>query len=577
MATTGAGAITHHLRELVRRVDGPEMTDGQLLERFVTGRDSDAFESLVRRHGPMVLGVCRRVLRAPHDAEDAFQVTFLVLARKAASVSPREMVGNWLYGVAHTTAVRARAANAKRRLREKQVAEMPEPQAAGEHPQDELHQLLDEELARLPDKYRAAVVLCDLEGRPRKEVARRLHVPEGTLSSRLTTARRMLAKRLARLGLAISGGALAAAVAPEAAAARVPGILMRSTVQAAALAAAGQPTAGLVSAPVATLTEGVLKTMFLAKLKTVVPVLLVAGVVACGGVCFTRDVRGGPQAKAEQPEPRPATEQKEEAARPAGGWSVGHFKAFREPLKYKGIFLKMLRITAEHFEQISYANQYDGRIEARTVDAQRTGIIREGFIRFEESNDGSLSISVLVNKLRTAGGKSEVVGRDTDLEQVILAMREAQQVRGGTAPAQRKAVSSASEDKPGGPRTEPEGPPALKRAWRVVSVAGGEGAFDFFRRTDLVFVGGGRLLAAPNGSDDYAPASVYRVRLGAERPVREIDFSQKGDAGGTRLLGIYEVKGDELRLCLSARQGTRPTTLMPGAKQALLVARRIEE
>src|SRR5262249_25504826 len=156
------------------------------LEAFVSRREAAAFESLVRRHGPMVLGVCRRVLRDPHDAEDAFQAAFLVLARKAAAVSPPGMVGNWLDGVAHTTAVRLRAANARRRARERQVADMPQREAKQEGRQDDLHRLLDEELARLPDKYRVPVVLCDLEGRTRREVARQLELPEGTLSSRLT-------------------------------------------------------------------------------------------------------------------------------------------------------------------------------------------------------------------------------------------------------------------------------------------------------------------------------------------------------------------------------------------------------
>src|SRR6516225_9748530 len=113
--------VLQHFRKAALRRDGAGLTDGQLLERFLANQDEAAFEALVRRHGPMVLGVCRRVLRDSHDAEDAFQATFLVLARKAASVSPRERVGNWLYGVAHTTAVRARATNARRRLRERQV------------------------------------------------------------------------------------------------------------------------------------------------------------------------------------------------------------------------------------------------------------------------------------------------------------------------------------------------------------------------------------------------------------------------------------------------------------------------
>src|SRR5262245_58181099 len=115
MPTPQISAIVQHIRRLALPPGRPDLSDGQLLEHFVERRDEAAFETLVRRHGPMVLGVCRRLLRNHHDAEDAFQATFLVLVRKAASIAPREMVANWLYGVAHQTALKARAVGAKRR------------------------------------------------------------------------------------------------------------------------------------------------------------------------------------------------------------------------------------------------------------------------------------------------------------------------------------------------------------------------------------------------------------------------------------------------------------------------------
>jgi RNA polymerase sigma factor (sigma-70 family) len=440
MAASGVGPIIRHLRRTVLRHDGRGLTDGQLLENFVTHRDEAAFEALVLRHGPMVLGVCRRLLRDHHDSEDAFQATFLVLARKAASVSPREMVGNWLYGVARTTAVRARAANAKKRSRERQVADLPDPAAAQEALRDDLRQLLDEELARLPDKYRVPVVLCDLEGRPRGEVAAQLKLPEGTLSSRLTAARRMLAKRLTRHGLAVSGGSLAMAVSREAASACVPVSLAGSTVRAATLAAAGEAAAGLTPVQVAALTEGVLKSMFLKKLKAAVVVLLV--IAALGGAAGLKVQMQGAEPPTTGPLPQGGTGQfpirtpddarSEPTSRVGfvGGGTVDAGKM--GPPKYKGIFVKVLTVVAEHFEQITYANQYDGRIEARTVDADRSGIIREATVSLQASDDGGLFITVLVNKVRTAGDKSEVVGRDTDLEQVILDMRTAQEIRGQT-------------------------------------------------------------------------------------------------------------------------------------------------
>src|SRR5262249_22645957 len=148
--------------------------------------------ALVRRHAPMVWGVCRRVLGNLHDAEDAFQATFLILVRKAASIASPKLLANWLYGVAHQTALKARATNAKRRVRERQVTHMPEPAANEPDRWNDLQPLLDQELARLPNKYRVAIVLCDLEGKTRKEAAWQLGVPEGTLAARVARGRVML-------------------------------------------------------------------------------------------------------------------------------------------------------------------------------------------------------------------------------------------------------------------------------------------------------------------------------------------------------------------------------------------------
>src|SRR5437016_3858172 len=208
MVTRSMQGVIQHLRKAVLVRDGAGLTDGQLLTLFIERRDEAAFEALVRRHGPMVLGVCRRLLRNHQDAEDAFQATFLVLVRKAASVLPRGLVANWLYGVARQTALKARATVATREGRERQVATMPEPAGREQDLWCELQPLLDEELGRLPDKYRAVLVLCDLEGKTRKEAARQLRVPEGTVAGRLARARAMLAMRLARRGLVVSGGML---------------------------------------------------------------------------------------------------------------------------------------------------------------------------------------------------------------------------------------------------------------------------------------------------------------------------------------------------------------------------------
>jgi RNA polymerase sigma factor (sigma-70 family) len=283
MATSPIGEVLHHLRSAVLLRDAAGLTDGQLLEDYLRRRDQAALAALVRRHGPMVWGVCRRVLRNYHDAEDASQATFLVLVRKAASVVPREMVANWLYGVARQTALKARATAARRGARERQVTPMPEAAATDPELWDDLQRLLDRELSGLPGIYRAAVVLCDLEGKTRKEAARQLGVPEGTLAARLARARGMLARRLARHGLAVSGGTLAGVLAQNAASAGVPAPVVSSTIQAASLWAAGQAAAsGVISAQVAALADGVLTTMFLTKLKIATAVLAVVAVLGTG-------------------------------------------------------------------------------------------------------------------------------------------------------------------------------------------------------------------------------------------------------------------------------------------------------
>jgi RNA polymerase sigma factor (sigma-70 family) len=275
---TGLDRVFDHLQHA-----GGGLSDGQLLGRFVAARDEASFAALVRRHAPMVLGVCRRVLRDFHDAEDAFQATFFVLARKAASVVKRESLGCWLHQVAYHTALEASAVASRRRAAERQVKDMPHPQVAPAEAQD-WRPLLDRELSRLPEKYRAAVVLCDLEGRTRKEAARLLGIPEGTLSSRLAAARAMLARRLTGCGLALSGGALASALAPGAASAQVPALLIGSTVRAAALVAAGQLAA--VAPPAAVLVQGVMKAMLLKKLRLTAGAAVVLAALATVGVAY---------------------------------------------------------------------------------------------------------------------------------------------------------------------------------------------------------------------------------------------------------------------------------------------------
>ncbi len=241
MATSQMNGVMQRLRRVLR--DGAGLTDGQLLADYISRHDESAFAALVRRHGPMVWGVCRRVLPNHHDAEDAFQATFLVLVRKAASIASRELLANWLYGVAHQTALKARATAAKRKERERHVTEMPETAVTQQDQWRDLRFVLDEELSRLPDKYRGVIIVCDLQGKTRKEAALQLGCPEGTVAGRLARARTMLAKRLSRRGVALSGGALAAVLSQQAVSAGVPNSVVESTIKAATMLAAGKAAA----------------------------------------------------------------------------------------------------------------------------------------------------------------------------------------------------------------------------------------------------------------------------------------------------------------------------------------------
>jgi RNA polymerase sigma factor (sigma-70 family) len=278
MAATHLREAVRQMRRILARQYTEGLTDAGLWARYVHEQDDAAFEALVRRHGPMVMGVCRRILRNTQDAEDAFQATFLVLVRKAASLRSPSTIANWLHGVARRTALEARSLAARRRAREATVlprtALPPDPCA-------ELLPVLDQELGRLDEKFRVAVILCDLEGKTRKQVAQQLGWPEGTVASRLARGRSVLAKRLACRGF---GGALAAvALADAAVPASVQGGLVVSTATAACLAVASDvPGNSLFSANVIALTEGVLKSMILTKLKNAVAVMLVLGIAALG-------------------------------------------------------------------------------------------------------------------------------------------------------------------------------------------------------------------------------------------------------------------------------------------------------
>jgi RNA polymerase sigma factor (sigma-70 family) len=281
MAKRPLDGVLQHLRKLAAVQTYRELSDGDLLERFVGARDEAAFTVLIERHGPMVLGVCRRALPGFHDAEDACQATFLVLARKADSVRKKASLSSWLHGVACRAASKLKRDHARRVRREGATDAPTQTDPAAEVSWREVQGILDEELELLPERYRTPVILCYLDGMTRDEAARRLGLTPGSLHGRLERARHLLRRRLDQRGLTLAAMMSVAVLSESAAqAALAPTFVVSSTRAALSLAAGQHLTERVVAAQVLNLTREVLKTMFLTKLKLGSAAVLCAGLFA---------------------------------------------------------------------------------------------------------------------------------------------------------------------------------------------------------------------------------------------------------------------------------------------------------
>ncbi len=304
MAIENQGAVVRGIERIFNEGSLTGLSAGQLLRRFAAG-DEVAFEALVTRHGPMVLGVCRRMLRDRRDVEDAFQATFLVLLRKGDALRDGERVGPWLHGVAYRVASRLRSRVARRPLEERKGArdEAVESDYASEVERNELRGVLDEEIGRLPETYRRLVVLCYLEGRTHEEAARRLRCSAGSVRGRLDRAREKLRDRLTRRGLAPAAGLTALAAGGEAASAGVvvPASLLAETVATLARAATASAVWATGSTAALELAEGVFRSMFLAKLK--LAAILVVGILALGALPLVVALEPRGPAKAARDDP----------------------------------------------------------------------------------------------------------------------------------------------------------------------------------------------------------------------------------------------------------------------------------
>ncbi len=279
METGPARSVLREIRTLFTLGTLGGLTDAELLDLFLS-RDGDdaeeAFAALVHRHAPMVLGVCRRMLPSSHDAEDAFQAAFFILARRAASIRQREQLASWLHGVAIRTASEARRRAARQRVKEKRLMERSRIEWVPAEERNDLLPFLDEELNRLPKRYRAALVACELEGKSRSEAAHQLGLPEGTLSTHLARGRKLLRERLVRRGvnLGIGPGAVLPRPVIEP---LISERLADSAVQSALRTASGTGATGTAARAVASLAERVIRAMFLTKLFLVFSHVMAAG------------------------------------------------------------------------------------------------------------------------------------------------------------------------------------------------------------------------------------------------------------------------------------------------------------
>ncbi|MHB1560734.1 MAG: sigma-70 family RNA polymerase sigma factor [Isosphaeraceae bacterium] len=276
--TIGMGGTLRHLRDLFGDGTAVGLGDGQLLARFADSGDQAAFEALVARHGPMVLATCRAVLKHEHDVEDAFQATFVVLARKARSVRAGDALGGWLHRVAYRAAVQLGADLRRRRRREAEASTMATPVTVHSHtgPDPEVRSIVHEEVDRLPEKHRLPVVLCDLEGLSYEQAAGRLHWTVPTLRCRLAKARQQLQGRLARRGITAGAVGIALAASASTARAAVPAALARSTVAAA--------VGGSTSAVAAALSTQIVRSLVMARLRIAAIAMAASASIASLGV-----------------------------------------------------------------------------------------------------------------------------------------------------------------------------------------------------------------------------------------------------------------------------------------------------
>jgi RNA polymerase sigma-70 factor (ECF subfamily) len=539
--------VLQPLRRMVLLSQSAALSDSELLEHYLTSRDDAHFEALLRRHGPMVLGVCRRVLRNEEDAHDAFQSTFLVFLRKASAIVPRAMVGNWLHGVAYKTALKALAMNRQRRAKEREGRSAD----FGTRSQDSLRdrlELLDEALSRLPAKYRSAIVLCDLEGKTIKEAAKHLHCPCGTVASRLASGRTLLARRLARYGLTLAAVTGVPNLAWGALAPVVPKPLLSSTVKAAALVAAGKEVASVMSAKVILHTERVVKAMLIAKLKSLTPVLLAMVALGGAGVLWSYSTVKAQQ-KSTKATPTQIAQEQEEKPKPDKELILGTWIPVSGELNGKEIPKEQLPtklvITKDKFT----LHRAGGETEecGYSIDPEKKP--KEIDVTFGDKTYPGI-YELKGTTLKYVGGSLERSRpSDFDSANFTLITYERQKAEREKAQAGPYTAAAARDERP---KSDKE---LILGTW--IPVAGEKNGKEIPKETlkgNLIFTKDKFTMELNAGA---VREGTYTID--PEKKPKELDLAWEGqvvDRGGT-LTGIYELKGTRLK-CVFTERG-RPS------------------
>jgi RNA polymerase sigma factor (sigma-70 family) len=409
MLAVAASPVLQFLRRLGTAERTASLPDRDLLRCFVEQGDECAFAALVQRHGPMVLRVCLQVLHHEQNAEDAFQATFLVLSRKAAALQKQGSLASWLYAVAHHAATDLKRSMARRRVRENRApaATTTDPLAA--LTVREGQEILHQELSRLPENYRAPLVLCCLEGLARDEAARQLGWPLGKVKTRLEQARKILGARLVRRGLSLSGAFAASVLHDNASSAALPVRLLSLTVEGAKLFAAGRAPTSAISVKVAALTEGVLRAMLLGKLKSGIAFVLVLGAVAVGAAvpllpraaALAEDAQGADPPRADLTPGSPAATQQDASGRAdEASFGFGQLVQARFFLRNTGkdpIQVSCPRaILRSYYRSLDFLDQEGGRLPVHYRDEPGVPVgwltLRLGGPQYAEIRGGFLSI-----------------------------------------------------------------------------------------------------------------------------------------------------------------------------------------